>query len=550
MAIDQDNLTNKQSDYAVFLPAISSFYSTYVGRQRHENYIDATRMPTGIPDMEMMNWLNPQKGLFPYRWSLYSAGHADLDVSTFNPKEDMTRNRDPNSVLLGDSGGFQIAKGVWEGEWKDPNSPEVQKIIKDLTALGKQKRTNAKGKEVEVDLLKEYQAKITAAQKRRETVLKWLDGTSNYAMTLDIPTWTPQVPGSSEKVGIYTYQDAVNATKYNNEYFINNRKGHQEGGTKFLNVLQGANHADADSWYEEMKKYCDPVQYPGRHFNGWGMGGQNMCDVHLVLRRIITLIHDGLLQPGIHDWMHFLGTSKLEWACLLTDIQRAVRKYHNPQFTISFDCASPFLATANGQIYYTTRCDPFDKWTYKMEPTADNKQYALDQRSFRDAVLQDGIHDVFDDSPISKHLKISDICIYGPGDLNKLGLEGKTSWDSFSYALMMGHNVWHHINAVQMANQIYDQGVLPKMLAGGTDSKYNFKNIVEDIFSQQDRERSLERIEYYAKSFEQIIGTRGFTGKKTVSARGMFDVLFSPAEPKASADEFDSDLLDNLENSV
>ena len=25
--------------------------------------------------------------------------------------------------------------------------------------------------------------------------------------------------------------------------------------------------------------------------------------------------------------MHFLGTSKLEWATLLTDVQRAVRKY-------------------------------------------------------------------------------------------------------------------------------------------------------------------------------------------------------------------------------
>jgi hypothetical protein len=47
-----------------------------------------------------------------------------------------------------------------------------------------------------------------------------------------------------------------------------------------------------------------------------------------------------LLQEGIHDWMHFLGTSKLEWAVLLTDIQRAVRKYVNPAFTISFDCAS------------------------------------------------------------------------------------------------------------------------------------------------------------------------------------------------------------------
>jgi len=30
--------------------------------------------------------------------------------------------------------------------------------------------------------------------------------------------------------------------------------------------------------------------------------------VHLVLKRLITLKYDGLLQEGVHDWMHFLGT--------------------------------------------------------------------------------------------------------------------------------------------------------------------------------------------------------------------------------------------------
>jgi hypothetical protein len=30
----QDNLTAKQNDYAVFLPAISGFYATYIGKQR------------------------------------------------------------------------------------------------------------------------------------------------------------------------------------------------------------------------------------------------------------------------------------------------------------------------------------------------------------------------------------------------------------------------------------------------------------------------------------------------------------------------------------
>ena len=41
--------------------------------------------------------------------------------------------------------------------------------------------------------------------------------------------------------------------------------------------------------------------------------------------------------------------------------------------------------------------------------------------------------------------------------LNKLGkIPNKTSWDSFSYALMMGHNVECHIVAVQRAQQLMD----------------------------------------------------------------------------------------------
>ena len=63
------------------------------------------------------------------------------------------------------------------------------------------------------------------------------------------------------------------------------------GDLKILNVLQGSNHAEADHWYDKMKGFCgDKVDRP---FNGWGMGGQNMCDVHLVLKRLVTLIHQG-----------------------------------------------------------------------------------------------------------------------------------------------------------------------------------------------------------------------------------------------------------------
>jgi hypothetical protein len=110
---EQHDLTAAQNDYAIFLPAVSSFYGSYIGQQRHKQYVEPARMPVGIPDMEQLNWLNPQKALFPYRWSLYSAGHANLDLAKHAPKEDMIRNRDPGSLMLADSGGFQIAKGVW-----------------------------------------------------------------------------------------------------------------------------------------------------------------------------------------------------------------------------------------------------------------------------------------------------------------------------------------------------------------------------------------------------------------------------------------------------
>jgi hypothetical protein len=274
------------------------------------------------------------------------------------------------------------------------------------------------------------------------------------------------------------------------------------------------------------------------------MGGQNMCDIHLILKRLVTLRHDNLLQQGIHDWMHFLGTSKLEWAVLLTDIQRSVRKYINPNFTISFDCASPFLATANGQVYHHIDLPQNGKWSYKMSPIADDKKYATDTRRYRDAVLQDGLVEHFDESPISQHLLMKDICIYKPGDLNKNGKEGKTSWDSFSYALLMGHNVWMHLESVQRANRNYDAGSWPRMMWYENGDGARFRDIVDAIFSTPNKEESMAIIEYYYNYWMDIIGTRGFKGKKTENAHAQFNALFDSGDIEVDEDIDDSVYLD------
>ena len=127
---------------------------------------------------------------------------------------------------------------------------------------------------------------------------------------------------------------------------------------------------------------------------------------------------------------------------------------------------------------------------------------------------------------------MKDVCYYQPGQLNKIGKEGKTSWDSFSYALLMGHNVWMHIEAVQRANREYDAGSWPAMMRyqgtkGRTGDMSMFRDIVDAIFAAPTKQDSLDIIEHYSRYWMDIVGTRGFKGDKTISARPVFNTLFT-----------------------
>jgi hypothetical protein len=396
------DLTPLQKDYAVYLPAISSFYSTYVAKQRQEEFVPTDRIPKGFDQgIEGMNFLNPEQGYFYYKYGLYSAGHAQLDLNKTMVQDSMIQQRDRNkTMILGDSGGYQIGKGILKFDWLD------------------------------------FEGK--AANKTRDDILNWLELTADWSMMLDVPTWACDHI-HSPKTGLKSFEDCLEKTRFNNEYFLNNRLG----ATKFLNVLQGSDWETAEKWYEGVKEFSDPKgKYAGKEAEGWAMGGANMCKMPITLRRLITMKFDGLLEGK--DWMHFLGTAQLDWSCYLTSIQRQIRRTVNENFTISFDCASPFIATAHGLVY-TNAQHTNKRWSVIMDKAPDNKGLA-------------GRHDIpfpFE-SEIGRRLSIADICHYAPGMLNKIGKEGKTSWDSFGYALMMAHNVYCHIVAVQRANNLMD----------------------------------------------------------------------------------------------
>ena len=389
----QEHLGDKSRDFAVFLPAISNFYNTFISKQRVTGgtHIPAERIPKGFDNgVEGLNFLNPEKGMYTYPTALYSAGHACLDMEQVNDRDSMCVNRDRKfSTIVGDSGGYQIGRGVIKFDWKDFEGNKANKV--------------------------------------RSDILNWLELTSDWAMTLDVPTWAAD-DLNSPKTGLTSFKDTLDGTIYNNKFFQKNRLGQ----TKLLNVLQGDDWETAQIWYDAVKDF---------EFEGWAMGGINMCDMEVMLKRLIIMRDEKKLEGK--DWMHVLGTSQLDWACYLTGVQRQVREHINPNFTISFDSASAFLSTANGLVYTQNMFTP-SRWSFIMDKAPDDKKLKGSNIPFP---FQSAIGD---------RLTMGDVCWYGEGDLNKNNKEGKTAWDSFSYCLMMAHNVYNQIKAVQVANDFND----------------------------------------------------------------------------------------------
>jgi hypothetical protein len=513
-----NDLTPLQRDYAVYLPAISSFYSTYVAKQRLEEFVPKDRIPAGFDrGIEGMNFLNPEQGYFYYKYALYSAGHAQLDLEKSMDQESMIQQRDRSkTMILGDSGGYQIGKGVLKFDW-----------------------LNFEG---------------TEANKTRKKILEWLELTADWSMMLDVPTWACDHI-HSPKTGLKSFEDCLDKTKFNNKYFLENRLGQ----TKWLNVLQGSDWDTAEKWYDGVKEFSDPAVWGDKAAEGWAMGGANMCKMDITLKRLMTMRDDGMLTGK--NWMHFLGTAQLDWSCYLTQIQRQIRKHINPELTISFDCASPFIATAHGLVY-TNAQHTNKRWSVIMDKAPDNKSLSGSDIPFPF------------ESEFSSRLIMKDIAYYDHGvrksdqelagkkfdhlnpehyhtvpRLNKLGkIPNKTSWDSFAYALMMGHNVECHIKAVQRAQQLMDIECTrfnPDWRTWGIEGKKEiefsewvprkilyFNNFVAELFETKTKAEAFQMIETAGQFLKSLEGARLQGGP----AANEFNKLFDFGDGKKSGE--------------
>lgn len=410
MSDNSVNLTERQvkGNWALYLPAISSFFVKQMGRTYNDpNYVPANRIPQGFEKgLDGLDYFNNSNGYFSYNYGLYSAGHALLDLSKAPIREPLIHNRNRNNtILLGDSAGFQIATGVLKVDWATFPTP--------------------------------------AGDALRQDILNWLEATSDWSMTLDVPAPAAEAP-LNKKTGLKKFQDTLDISEYNLHYFMKHRI---PGKTKFLNVLSGSSAENARIWYDTVKHFSNPKTVtemgysPDKTLEGYAFAGINMRNMAVVLERLLQLRADNLLKGK--DWIHFLGIGRLDWSCFLTSIRRQLQKYDNPNINISFDAASPFVSTAYGLAYQANSFTP-KKFGYSMDK-------ALDDRKFKGSQLAMPWQ-----GPIMERLVAGDICPMGATCLNKRGQISRSSWDTVSYLLYMSHNVYMHISAVQEANRLAD----------------------------------------------------------------------------------------------
>ena len=141
-------------------------------------------------------------------------------------------------------------------------------------------------------------------------------------------------------------------------------------------------------------------------------------------------------------------------------------------------------------------------------------------------------------SPIGQRMTMGDICYMGPGMLNKIGKEGKTSWDSFSYFLLMAHNVYQHIESVQRANALSDIACTRYKPNHLEWSKVKAKQQEFDLWVPRDVIYVTEFINKLFKSETpmQLLNEgeamlTNFSGMKSIkTSQGAFDSLFDSGD--------------------
>ncbi|WP_294619202.1 hypothetical protein [uncultured Roseovarius sp.] len=394
-----ENLTAQYEGYAIYLPSLQRGYANLpysdVASVRDGN------LPQGC-NLADLDFLNPNNNLWHCKYVLYSAGQ--FEKATL-PATDMVARRSKDTVVLGDSGGFQIGMGSL-------------KAVSDLQKYSKQ--PNA------------VYHQWLARRSVRDNILRWLDTNSDYAMTLDMPLWVHTNPQakSSPFINLNTEQ-LIELSVENLRYFADNRGKATGAKAKYLNVLQDAGNGTGEAWYHAVKDF---------DFEGWAFGGDTKSGLDPILKWIRRLLDDQKLDHA--EWLHILMLSPAEHAVYCTAIQKQLRRLLGTEITVSYDSSSPFQTAGK-----------YEKICQMPALTSDIKTWRIPSMPFPQHPKykkQDDVRYLEDiQSPISKRFSINDLHV-------ERGLFAQTFFDKLSACLLTNHNIYvYHRAAIIACNQVF-----------------------------------------------------------------------------------------------
>jgi hypothetical protein len=241
--------------HAAYLPAVNTGYARLINKSMATLRGQRTRSIAGYSRTSVFDFLDKKKGKLYYPFALYSAGHAFLDTDKSDAEEAFIQNRNRKKTrLLADSGGYQLIKGILKIEWDNE----------------------------------------TKANATRRKILNWIEHTADGGMTLDVPT--AAIDMNSD---FWTFDRCLEETIKSNKIFAEKKTD-----TAILNTLHGRTEPEEEAWYKAVKDFP---------FQGWAFGGGIRMNLRRVLRRLIKLRDDRMLDKGRAEWLHFLGVEQSHW---------------------------------------------------------------------------------------------------------------------------------------------------------------------------------------------------------------------------------------------
>jgi hypothetical protein len=399
-----EDLSAQYADQAIYLPSLQQAYAAFPFRDAKT--VRAGALPAGL-DLKDLDFLNPASNLWHCKYVLYSAGQFDrAQIRT----PDMVTERGADTVVFGDSGGYQIATGKlpelkgWANQANDPQALE-----------------------------KRWLENISV----RDRILRWLDRYSDYAMTLDFPLFILKEKKSPFRN--LSASQLIELSYENLRYFADNRGKASGAKAKFLNVLQDAGDGTGEAWYSRVKDF---------DFEGWAFGGDTRTGIEPLLKWVRRLLDDGKLNNKT-EWLHVLMMSPPVNSVLLTALQKRLRELLGNTITVSYDSSSPFQTSGISQqiAVLPKLTSDIKSWRIKSVKYPQHPKFTskTDIRYLEDI-----------ESPITKLISINDFhAKAGPMETKFL--------DTLAQHLLTNHNLWVYRKADIAAGMILKGNNLNKI---------------------------------------------------------------------------------------